>query len=68
MTWLQLVLRKMMGLFIEDPTLAAGIAVWIALIALLGPVPGLALARALALAIGLSAILGISIARGSSRA
>jgi len=49
--------------------LAAGIAVWIALIALLGiAAPGLALARALALALGLCAILAVSIVRGADAA
>jgi multisubunit Na+/H+ antiporter MnhB subunit len=65
MTWLRSILRKLVGLFVEDPVLAGGVATWIVLIALMGVVaPGLALVRAVAFAVGLCVILTVSIIRG----
>ena len=67
MTWFRTILRKLAGLFVDDPVLAAGVAVWIALIAILGYAgPGFALSRALALALGLCIILTLSIVRGAA--
>lgn len=67
MTWLRTVFRKLVGLFIDDPVLAGGIAAWIALIAILGYAgPGFALSRALALALGLCIILTLSILRAAT--
>jgi hypothetical protein len=67
-TWLRTILRKIVGLFIDDPVLAAGVAVWIALVALLGIVaPEMAHVRAFALALGLCAILMLSIVLGATR-
>jgi hypothetical protein len=67
MSWLQTILRKFVGLFVDDPVLAGGVATWILLIALMGAVsPGLALVRAYALALGLCAILTVSIVRGEA--
>ncbi|MGB8264924.1 MAG: hypothetical protein WCE44_01200 [Candidatus Velthaea sp.] len=69
MTEVRTILRKLAGLFVDDPVVAAGMAVWIALIAVLGIVaPGLALARAVALALGLCVILTLSILRGGTEA
>jgi hypothetical protein len=67
MTWLRTILRKFVGLFVEDPVLAGGVATWLVLIALMGVAsPGLALVRALALTLGLCAILTVSIIRGEA--
>jgi hypothetical protein len=60
-------LRRIAGLFVDDPFLAAGAVVWIALIAVLGIAePGLVLFRALALVLGLCAIATLSIIRGAT--
>lgn len=70
MSGLRTGLRRIAGLFIDDPLLAAGAAGWIALIAILGvaiPAPGFALARALALALGLCVVLTVSIVRDPAR-
>jgi hypothetical protein len=64
MTWLQAILRKFVSLFVDDPVLAGGVAIWLVLIALMGISPGLAPLRAYALAIGLCAILTLSIISG----
>ena len=65
MTWVRTILRKSVGLFVEDPVLAAGTASWIVLIAIAGvALPGLATIRAFALTFGLCAILTLSIIRG----
>jgi len=66
-SWLGGALRKIVGLFVDDPTLAGGIALWIVVIALLGfASPALGLLRAFALALGLCAILTLSIVRGAA--
>ena len=66
MTWLRTILRKIVGLFVDDPILAAGVAVWIGLIALFGVLaPEMGQLRALALALGLCVILLLSIVRGA---
>jgi len=65
MSWLGTAVRKVVGLFVDDPTLAGGVAVWIAVIALLGTVtPAAGTLRAVALALGLASILMLSIVRG----
>jgi hypothetical protein len=65
MNWLGSIARKCVGLFVDDPVLAGGIAIWIVLIALMGLAsPGVALGRPFALTLGLCAILTLSIVRG----
>jgi hypothetical protein len=68
MTWLRNAARKIVGLFVDDPTLAIGVAVWIVAIALAGSTPALALVRPYALSLGLAAILTLSIVRGATGA
>jgi hypothetical protein len=64
---LQTILRKLVGLFVDDPVLAAGVAGWIAIVAVAGIVaPGSPHARAIALALGLCLILAFSIVRGAA--
>jgi len=65
MNWLRNGARKIVGLFVDDPTLAIGVAVWIAVIALIGSSPALATTRPYAFALGLCAILLLSIVRGA---
>jgi hypothetical protein len=65
-TWLRNAAMKIAGLFIDDPTLAGGIAVWIVAIALAGSILALAPVRPYALALGLAAILMASIVRGAA--
>ena len=67
MTWLRSILRKVVGLFVDDPLLAGGVATWIVLIALMGASPGLGVVRAYALTLGLCAILTLSIVRGEQK-
>lgn len=67
MTWVRAGLRRIVGLFVDDPFLAAGAAMWIALIAVLGvSVPGLVFFRAFALVLGLCAVATLSIVRGAT--
>jgi hypothetical protein len=65
MTSLRKAASKIVGLFVDDPTLAIGVSVWIVVIAILGAAPSLALIRPYAAALGFGAILTISIARGT---
>jgi hypothetical protein len=65
-TWLRNAATKIAGLFVDDPTLAGGIAVWIIAVALAGYMPVLAPVRPYALALGLAAILMLSIVRGAT--
>ena len=66
MTWLRNAVMKIVGLFVDDPTLAIGVAVWIVAIALAGSIPAFAPVRPYALALGLAAILTLSIVRGAA--
>jgi hypothetical protein len=66
MTWLRNGVMNIVGLFVDDPTLAIGVAVWISAIALAGSIPSLAPVRPYALALGLAAILMVSIVRGAA--
>ena len=66
MMWLRNAASKIIGLFVDDPTLAIGVSVWIVAIALAGAAPALALIRPYALALGLCAILTLSIVRGAT--
>ena len=65
MSWLGTAARKVVGLFVDAPTLAGGVAVWIAVIGVLGLVaPAAGGPRAVALALGFCSILTLSIVRG----
>jgi|GEM_PF-4938540 hypothetical protein len=68
MTWLRNAVMKIVGLFVDDPALAGGVAVWIIAIALAGSIAALAPVRPYALALGLAAILMVSIVRGAAPA
>jgi hypothetical protein len=65
-TWLRNAVMKVVGLFVDDPTLAIGVAVWIIAITLAGSIPAFAPVRPYALALGLAAILMLSIVRGAT--
>jgi hypothetical protein len=65
-TWLRNAVMKIVGLFVDDPTLAGGVAVWIIAIAIAGTAPAFTPLRPYALALGLAAILLLSIVRGAA--
>jgi hypothetical protein len=68
MAWLRGVLHELVGLFVDDASLALAVIVWSALVAVAGRAGWLdATAQALLLAVGIAALLVENVRRAARR-